>query len=94
MKGHIIGPLSTNTFATRGGQLVPFVIFIAPWFSETATRAQGQGRIQRMEGLERILSHFGAHVVYIDLLPVGAPRRNWRQTLIADGYLVVRHPDL
>ena len=49
-------------------------------------RAQGQGRIQRIEGLERLLAEFGEHVVAVDLLPIGAPRRNWKQTLISDGY--------
>jgi hypothetical protein len=57
-------------------------------------RAQGQGRIQRVEGLERLLSKYGEHVVVIDLLPHGSERRNWKQTLLADGYLIVRHPDL
>ena len=36
----------------------------------------------------------GAHIVVEDLLPIGAPRRNWRQTLLSDGYLIVRHPEL
>ena len=57
-------------------------------------RAQGQGRIYRIEGLEHLLSNYGEHVVLIDLLPPGSERRNWRQTLLSDGYLVVRHPDL
>ena len=57
-------------------------------------RAQGAGRIYRMEGLERLLSKYGEHVVVIDLLPLGSSRRNWRQTLLADGYLIIRHPDL
>ena len=57
-------------------------------------RAQGQGRIYRMEGLEHLLSKYGEHVVLIDLLPLGSPRRDWRQTLLSDGYLIVRHPDL
>ncbi|HEX7175739.1 MAG TPA: ATP-grasp domain-containing protein [Pyrinomonadaceae bacterium] len=57
-------------------------------------RAQGCGRIRRVEGLERILSHYGEHVACIDLLGPGEQRRNWRQTLISDGYLVIRHPDL
>jgi formate-dependent phosphoribosylglycinamide formyltransferase (GAR transformylase) len=57
-------------------------------------RAQGEGRIYRMEGLERLLSKYGEHIVLIDLLPLGSPRRNWRQTLLADGYLIIRHPDL
>ncbi len=57
-------------------------------------RAQGQGRITRIEGLQSILNRFGEHIVHLDLLPVGAPRRNWVQTLVSDGYVVVRHPDL
>ncbi|MCB1035652.1 MAG: ATP-grasp domain-containing protein [Acidobacteria bacterium] len=57
-------------------------------------RAQGEGRIRHVQGLERILTEFGEHVVCIDLLPVGAPRRNWKQSLISDGYLIVRHPNL
>ena len=57
-------------------------------------RAQGSGRIYRVEGLERLLTKYGEHVVLIDLLPLGTPRRDWRQTLLSDGYLIVRHPDL
>lgn len=57
-------------------------------------RAQGQGRIRRIEGLQRILERYGEHIAHIDLLPVGAERRNWVLTLVSDGYVVVRHPDL
>ena len=57
-------------------------------------RAQGQGRICRMEGLEHLLAKYGEHIVLIDLLPLGSPRRNWKQTLLSDGYLIIRHPDL
>ena len=57
-------------------------------------RAQGQGRIYRTEGLEHLLAKYGEHIVLIDLLPLGSPRRDWKQTLLSDGYLVVRHPDL
>ena len=57
-------------------------------------RAHGQGWIYKVEGLERLLSKYGEHVVLIDLLPLGSPRRNWRQTLLSDGYLIIRHPDL
>ena len=57
-------------------------------------RAQGQGRIQHIEGLDRIRARYGPHIVHVDLLPIGAPRRNWVQTLISDGYVCVRHPDL
>ena len=57
-------------------------------------RAQGQGRIQRIDGLGRLMSEFGEHVCVVDLLPLGAPRRDWHQTLISDGMLILRHPDL
>jgi len=60
----------------------------------TFKRAHGEGRIRRIIGLERLVARDNPHIVCIDLLPVGAPRRNWRQTLISDGYLIVRHPDL
>jgi hypothetical protein len=57
-------------------------------------RAQGQGRIQRIEGLLELQRRFGDAIVNVDLLPVGAERRNWIQTLISDGFVTVRHPDL
>jgi biotin carboxylase len=57
-------------------------------------RAQGIGRIQRVEGLDRILADFGSFVRVVELLPVGAPRRNWKNTVISDGFVVVRHPEL
>lgn len=57
-------------------------------------RAQGQGRIQRYEGLESLLSEFGPHIVDIDLNPIGAPRRDWRKVLVGDGLMVIRHHDL
>lgn len=57
-------------------------------------RAQGQGMIYRTEGLEHLLAKYGEHIVVIDLLPLGSQRRDWRQTLLSDGYLIVRHPDL
>jgi biotin carboxylase len=56
-------------------------------------RARGQGRIQRYEGLEPLLSEIGPHVVMMDLNPIGAPRRDWRRILVGDGIVVVRHPD-
>jgi len=57
-------------------------------------RAEGQGRIQRIEGLQHLLERYGECIVNLDLLPIGAERRNWIQTLISDGYVTVRHPDL
>ena len=57
-------------------------------------RAQGAGRITRIEGLDALLAAFREHVVAVDLLPVGAHRRDWRATLVSDGMVIVRHPDL
>jgi hypothetical protein len=57
-------------------------------------RAQGAGRIVRVEGLEKLLAEYGEHIPLVDLLPIGAPRRDWRATLVGDGMLVVRHVEL
>jgi biotin carboxylase len=57
-------------------------------------RAQGDGRVTHVEGLGHLLAEFGDHVVNVDLVDVGQPRRDWRQTVLSDGYVVVRHPDL
>jgi hypothetical protein len=57
-------------------------------------RARGLGRITHVEGLDRLLADYGDHVVVVDLLPIGAPRRDWRAVLISDGMIIVRHPEL
>jgi len=57
-------------------------------------RAQGVGRITHIEGLDKLLAEYGEHVVLVDLLPIGAPRRDWRAVLISDGMIIVRHPEL
>ena len=57
-------------------------------------RATGSGRITGVTGLERLLADHGEHVALLDLLPVGALRRDWRAMIISDGMVVVRHPDL
>jgi biotin carboxylase len=56
-------------------------------------RAVGEGHIQRIEGLQGLLADFGEHICVVDLLPIGAPRRNWKQTLRSDGMVIIRHPD-
>jgi biotin carboxylase len=56
-------------------------------------RAVGEGRIRGIEGLGTFMERYGEHVVWSNLLPVGAQRRNWRHTLVSDGFLMVRHPD-
>lgn len=56
-------------------------------------RAKGRGHITRIDGLREFLRRHGDHVVEQRLLPVGAHRRDWKQTLVSDGYLLLRHPD-
>jgi hypothetical protein len=57
-------------------------------------RAHGQGRIRRIEGFEELRRRCGSAIVWENLLPVGTPRRDWKQTLVSDGFVVLRHPDL
>src|SRR5450755_5022186 len=57
-------------------------------------RAKGAGRITGYEGLDDLLADYGEHVVAVDLLPVGAPRRDWRAVSISDGMVIVRHREL
>lgn len=57
-------------------------------------RAQGQGRIQSIDGLDEIQRRYGDALVANTLLPLGAPRRNWKHTLVSDGFLMLRDPDL
>jgi hypothetical protein len=57
-------------------------------------RARGVGRITSIQGAEQLQKDFGRHVVWNTLLPVGARRRDWRKTLVSDGFIMLRHPDL
>ena len=58
-------------------------------------RAEGDGdRISAVHGLEPLLAQYGSFLPVIDLVPVGQPRRDWRQVVTGDGWLVARHPDL
>jgi hypothetical protein len=56
-------------------------------------RAKGQGRIVAHEGLAEFVAKHRPWIARIDVLPIGAPRRDWTQTFLSDGNLVVRHPD-
>jgi biotin carboxylase len=56
-------------------------------------RARGQGRIQKIEGLDAFMERYGLGVVRNALLPVGTRRRDWKQTLLSDGYVILRNPD-
>ena len=57
-------------------------------------RARGVGRIVAIEGVEKLQNEFGQHVVWNTLQPVGSRRRDWRKTLVSDGFIMLRHPDL
>ena len=56
-------------------------------------RAKGHGRITRVSGLDEFMRSYGEHVVESRLLPIGAQRRNWKHTLVSDGYILLRHPE-
>lgn len=56
-------------------------------------RALGEGRISRIEGLGDWLRACGDWVTEERLLRPGTPRRNWKNTLLSDGYVHVRHPE-
>jgi len=57
-------------------------------------RAHGDGRITHVDGLDALRAAYGGDVVHVDLLPVGAQRRDWRATVMGDAWIVVRHHDL
>ena len=57
-------------------------------------RARGVGHITAIEGADQLQRDFGRHVVWNTLLPVGSHRRDWRKTLVSDGFIMLRHPDL
>jgi len=57
-------------------------------------RARGVGRITRIEGAAALQQRYGRHVVWNTLLPPGTPRRDWKKTLVSDGFIMLRHPDL
>lgn len=56
-------------------------------------RAAGQGRITRIEGLDAVVARHRPWIQEVDLLPVGAMRRDWTQTLVSDGFVILRHPE-
>jgi hypothetical protein len=56
-------------------------------------RARGWGTITRIEGLRDWLHMCGGWVVEENLSRPGTPRRDWKQAQLADGRLIVRHPE-
>ncbi|KAA3612440.1 MAG: ATP-grasp domain-containing protein [Planctomycetota bacterium] len=57
-------------------------------------RARGEGIIRSVEGLEGLFARYGEHIATVDLTPIGQPKRDHRQMVAGDGWVVVRHPDL
>jgi hypothetical protein len=57
-------------------------------------RARGTGSITRIEGLDALRAAYPDEIVLVDLLPVGARRRDWRASVVGDGWVVVRHQEL
>ena len=57
-------------------------------------KANGEGIVRKIEGVDRILSEFGHHICAIDLTPVGKPAKDWKRSVLADGFVMLRHPDL
>lgn len=65
-----------------------------PWSAAIVfKRAEGEGTIWRIAGMEGFRSRFGAHIAREEMLPVGAHRRNWKETFLSDGNVIVRHPN-
>lgn len=56
-------------------------------------RAHGPGRITAIAGLAQFYDRYRSYIVEDTLLRPGTPRRDWKATLLSDGYIVVRHPD-
>ncbi|MBT8098863.1 MAG: ATP-grasp domain-containing protein, partial [Gammaproteobacteria bacterium] len=57
-------------------------------------RARGVGRITRIDGVDELQRRFGEHVVWNTLSAPGTPRRDWLKTLVSDGFVMLRHPDI
>ena len=57
-------------------------------------RAQGEGLVREHRGLGELMQRYGEYVASIELTPLGEPRRDWRQVVVGDGWIVARHPEL
>ena len=55
-------------------------------------RAQGEGYIRQINGLHAFKQRFAPWICTEQILPVGSHRRNWKQTLLSDGFIILRHP--
>jgi len=57
-------------------------------------RASGSGRIQRHQGLDRLIHELGPAIAAIELNPIGQPKRSMMTSVVGDGFVMVRHHDL
>ena len=66
-----------------------------PWSAAIVfKRAEGEGVIRHIAGMDAFRRAHAPYIAREDLLPVGARRRDWTQTFLSDGNVVVRHPDM
>ena len=93
-------PVVSEALTARGLYIVAGTIFddlVAParryHVAAIFKRAQGQGRIHAIVGLEALRRACGDGLCALDLTPIGAPRRDWVNTLLGDGHVILRHPD-
>jgi hypothetical protein len=56
-------------------------------------RAMGKGKITKIAGLQSYMNKYGKAVMVENLLKPGQRRRDWKQTLVSDGFLILRHPE-
>jgi hypothetical protein len=57
-------------------------------------RAYGRGRLQQVEGLDRLVAELRPHIAAVHVNPPGSPVGDWQRAAAADGFVIVRHPDL
>ena len=55
-------------------------------------RAQGSGIIKHIVGLRPFLAEHSRWICDEQLLRPGQQRRDWNQTLVSDGFIILRHP--
>jgi biotin carboxylase len=56
-------------------------------------RAQGEGIVRRIAGLERVRAACRGAWVGDTLPAIGSPKKNWKQSVTGDGGVAIRHPD-
>ena len=56
-------------------------------------RAHGEGHIRRIEGLAEFRRANQRWICWENFAPIGSPRRDWKNSLVGDGFIIVRHPE-